>query len=103
MSIAHWSLFAGFLLITMVLAGTLLTRLPVSSAMIYLAFGYLLGKPDAGIATILDMVTLTRLDCALASSGMMRASLLVLALACSASAAAAQAHKRPLPPRTTGI
>ena len=43
MSIAHWSLFAGFLLITMVLAGTLLTRLPVSSAMIYLAFGYLLG------------------------------------------------------------
>ncbi|MGO8048505.1 acyl-CoA dehydrogenase family protein, partial [Rhizobium johnstonii] len=31
--------------------------------------------PDAGIRTILDMVTLTRLDCALASSVMMRASL----------------------------
>ncbi len=39
------------------------------------AFGYLLGEPGAGIRTILDMVTLTRLDCALASAGMMRASL----------------------------
>ena len=38
-------------------------------------FGFLLGKPDAGISTILDMVTLTRLDCALASAGIMRASL----------------------------
>lgn len=38
-------------------------------------FGFLLGLPDAGIRTILDMVTLTRLDCALASSGIMRASL----------------------------
>jgi hypothetical protein len=28
MSIAHWSLFAGFLLITMVLAGTLLRGCP---------------------------------------------------------------------------
>lgn len=39
------------------------------------AFGYLLGEPGSGVRTILDMVTLTRLDCALASSGMMRASL----------------------------
>ncbi|MCX8998892.1 acyl-CoA dehydrogenase family protein [Rhizobiaceae bacterium BDR2-2] len=39
------------------------------------AFGYLLGKPDGGISTILDMVTLTRLDCSLASAGIMRASL----------------------------
>ncbi|MCF6370030.1 acyl-CoA dehydrogenase family protein [Rhizobium halophilum] len=39
------------------------------------AFGYLLGEPGAGIRTILDMVTLTRLDCALASAGIMRASL----------------------------
>ncbi len=38
-------------------------------------FGFLLGSPDAGIRTILDMVTLTRLDCALGSAGMMRASL----------------------------
>jgi len=39
------------------------------------AFGYQLGEPGAGIRTILDMVTLTRLDCALASAGIMRASL----------------------------
>ncbi|QRM55043.1 acyl-CoA dehydrogenase family protein [Sinorhizobium sp. BG8] len=39
------------------------------------AFGFLLGTPDGGIRTILDMVTLTRLDCALASAGIMRASL----------------------------
>ncbi|MCP8895552.1 acyl-CoA dehydrogenase family protein [Shinella daejeonensis] len=38
-------------------------------------FGFLLGAPDAGVRTILDMVTLTRLDCALASAGIMRASL----------------------------
>ncbi|MGR6465960.1 acyl-CoA dehydrogenase family protein [Rhizobium sp. PAMB 3182] len=38
-------------------------------------FGYLLGTPDGGIRTILDMVTLTRLDCALASAAIMRASL----------------------------
>lgn len=37
--------------------------------------GYLLGAPDEGMRTILDMVTLTRLDCALGSAGMMRASL----------------------------
>lgn len=39
------------------------------------AFGYLLGGPGDGIRTILDMVTLTRLDCALASAGIMRASM----------------------------
>ncbi|MBW9087999.1 acyl-CoA dehydrogenase family protein [Rhizobium wenxiniae] len=39
------------------------------------AFGYLLGDPGAGIRTILDMITLTRLDCAVASAGIMRASL----------------------------
>ncbi|ATN34000.1 acyl-CoA dehydrogenase [Rhizobium sp. ACO-34A] len=39
------------------------------------AFGYLLGTPGDGIRTILDMVTLTRLDCALASAGIMRASM----------------------------
>ncbi|WP_312943774.1 acyl-CoA dehydrogenase family protein [Agrobacterium sp.] len=39
------------------------------------AFGYILGDPGTGIRTILDMVTLTRLDCALASAGIMRASL----------------------------
>jgi putative acyl-CoA dehydrogenase len=37
--------------------------------------GYLLGEPGKGVRTILEMVTLTRLDCALASAGIMRASL----------------------------
>jgi putative acyl-CoA dehydrogenase len=32
------------------------------------------GEPGQGVKTIMDMVTLTRLDCALASSGIMRAS-----------------------------
>lgn len=45
MSIAQWSLVVGVLLVTMVLAGTLLGRLPLSSAMVYLALGWLLG-PD---------------------------------------------------------
>lgn len=38
-------------------------------------FGFLLGEEGHGIRTILDMVTLTRLDCAVSSAGMMRASL----------------------------
>ncbi|WP_299864178.1 acyl-CoA dehydrogenase family protein [uncultured Hoeflea sp.] len=38
-------------------------------------YGFLLGGEGEGIRTILDMVTLTRLDCALASAGIMRASL----------------------------
>ncbi|MEX3009295.1 acyl-CoA dehydrogenase family protein [Hoeflea sp. TYP-13] len=39
------------------------------------SYGYLLGDPGKGVRTILEMVTLTRLDCALASAGIMRASL----------------------------
>ncbi len=39
------------------------------------SYGFLLGGPGEGIRTILDMVTLTRLDCALASAGIMRAAL----------------------------
>ncbi|MCB1383024.1 MAG: acyl-CoA dehydrogenase family protein [Notoacmeibacter sp.] len=35
----------------------------------------LVGVPGEGVKTIMDMVTLTRLDCALASSGLMRAGL----------------------------
>jgi len=42
---AQWSLLIGMLLLSMVLAGTLLGRLPLSSAMVYLALGWLLG-PD---------------------------------------------------------
>ncbi len=43
MSLAEWSLFVGVLLVTMVLTGTLLGRLPLNSAMVYLALGWLLG------------------------------------------------------------
>jgi putative acyl-CoA dehydrogenase len=39
------------------------------------AIGEMIGEPGAGIKTIMDMVTLTRLDCALGSAGIMRASL----------------------------
>ena len=45
MSFTQWSLFVGVLLISMTLIGTLLGRLPLSSAMVYLALGWLLG-PD---------------------------------------------------------
>ena len=51
MSVPLWSLFLGILLITMVLAGTLLTRLPMSSAMIYLAAGYALGPEGLAVIT----------------------------------------------------
>ena len=39
------------------------------------AVGYLVGEPGRGIATILEMVRHTRLDCVLGTTGMMRASL----------------------------
>jgi putative acyl-CoA dehydrogenase len=39
------------------------------------AVAEMVGAPGAGIKTIMDMVTLTRLDCALASAGIMRAAL----------------------------
>jgi putative acyl-CoA dehydrogenase len=39
------------------------------------ALAEMVGEPGAGIKTIMDMVTLTRLDCALGSSGIMRAGL----------------------------
>jgi putative acyl-CoA dehydrogenase len=39
------------------------------------AVGEPVGDPGAGIKTIMDMVTLTRLDCAVASAGIMRAGL----------------------------
>jgi NhaP-type Na+/H+ or K+/H+ antiporter len=49
MSFAQWSLFIGLLLIGMVLASTLLSRLPLSSAMVYLVLGWLLGPDVAGV------------------------------------------------------
>ncbi|AJY47651.1 acyl-CoA dehydrogenase family protein [Martelella endophytica] len=39
------------------------------------SFGFLLGAPDAGVRTIVDMLTLMRLDAAVMSAGLMRASL----------------------------
>ena len=51
MSVAYWSLLLGILLITMVLIGTLLARLPLSSAMIYLGVGYALGPGGLGVIT----------------------------------------------------
>ncbi len=39
------------------------------------AYGFLLGAPDEGVRTILDMVTLARLDSALTSAALIRASL----------------------------
>src|SRR4029079_732131 len=36
------------------------------------AVAWLVGEAGAGIPTIIDMVTLTRLDCAVASAGLMR-------------------------------
>jgi putative acyl-CoA dehydrogenase len=39
------------------------------------AIAEMVGEPGAGIKTIMDMVTLTRLDCAVANAGLMRAAL----------------------------
>lgn len=49
MMLAQWSLLIGVLLITMLLTGTLLARLPVSAAMVYLGLGYLLGPGGMGV------------------------------------------------------
>ena len=46
-----------------------------SEVEIHGALAQLIGEPGRGIATILEMVTLTRLDCALSSAGLMRASI----------------------------
>jgi putative acyl-CoA dehydrogenase len=39
------------------------------------ATGFLVGEPGRGTATIIDMVTFTRLDCSVASAGLMRVAL----------------------------
>lgn len=49
MTLAEWSLLVGVLLVTMVLAGTLVGRLPLTSAMIYLALGWLLGPASTDV------------------------------------------------------
>lgn len=78
MSWAEWSLFIGALLVTMVLAGTLLGRLPLTSAMVYLAAGWLLGPSMANVlrpdpllhARLLERVTEAALLIALFAVGM---------------------------------
>lgn len=52
MSVAYWSLFVGIFLITMVLLGTLLSRVPLSSAMVYLCLGYALGPGGVGVISL---------------------------------------------------
>lgn len=49
MSFPQWSLFVGLLLIAMVLSSTLLERLPLSNAMVYLALGWVLGPAVLGV------------------------------------------------------
>ncbi len=51
MTFALWTLVIGVLLIVMVLSGTLLSRLPMSNAMLYLAAGFALGP--AGWAVVM--------------------------------------------------
>ncbi|MGE5154767.1 MAG: cation:proton antiporter, partial [Bdellovibrio bacteriovorus] len=51
MTFEIWTLLFGALLIAMVLTGTLLQRLPLSAAMIYLGVGFCLGPGAAGILT----------------------------------------------------
>jgi NhaP-type Na+/H+ or K+/H+ antiporter len=49
MEFAIWALIIGVLLTAMMLAGTFLKRLPLSTAMLYLAVGYCLGPVGAGL------------------------------------------------------
>lgn len=51
MSFAIWALIIGVLLILMVLSGTLQKRLPLSTAMLYLAAGFALGPAGWAILT----------------------------------------------------
>jgi NhaP-type Na+/H+ or K+/H+ antiporter len=51
MTFTIWALIIGVLLILMVLSGTLLQRLPLSTAMLYLAAGFVLGPGGWAILT----------------------------------------------------
>lgn len=52
MSMPFWSLFLGVLMITMLLVGKGLTRLPLSNAMVYLGVGYLLGPGGLNVISL---------------------------------------------------
>lgn len=49
MSFAEWTLFAGGLLLLLQLAGTRLRQLPITSAMLYLVIGWILGPRVMGV------------------------------------------------------
>jgi len=51
MTFATWALLIGGLLIAMALSGTLLKRLPLSTAMLYLAAGFCLGPAGWAVLT----------------------------------------------------
>jgi NhaP-type Na+/H+ or K+/H+ antiporter len=51
MTFTIWALIIGVLLILMVLSGTLLKRLPLSTAMLYLAAGFVLGPAGWAVLT----------------------------------------------------
>ncbi len=78
MAWAEWSLLIGVLLVTMVLAGTLIGRLPLTGAMVYLALGWLLGPSMADVlrpdplahAALLERVAEVALLIALFAVGM---------------------------------
>ena len=52
MTFAIWAIIIGVLLIVLVLSGTLLKRLPLSTAMLYLATGFVLGPAGWSVLTI---------------------------------------------------
>ena len=52
MIFALWTLVIGVLLIVIVLSGTLLNRLPMSNAMLYLAAGFALGPAGWEVVTL---------------------------------------------------
>lgn len=52
MSFAAWCLIAGLVLVLMALSGTVLKRLPLSSAMLYLGLGYVLGPAQFGVLDV---------------------------------------------------
>ena len=59
------------------------------------AYALRVGEEGAGIRTILQMVQLTRLDCAISSAGMMRAALAQALHHCAAPQRVSEAARRP--------
>lgn len=78
MPTSEWALFVGALMITMVITGTVIGRMPLSSAMVYLAFGWVLGpdvmnvlRPDPFLhASLLETISEAALLISLFAVGM---------------------------------